>query len=65
MRITGTDLAKMSSEELEELFKNMTIPTSEQKEKAWKKMDTGIYDNDGTIIGDKCADEDAYESEDD
>ena len=35
--------------------------TQEQKEQAWKRMDTGIYDSHGNLIGDKCAKEDAYE----
>ena len=47
-------------EDLDKLFQQMKHPTQEQKESAWKKMDTGIYDGQGNIIGDRCSEEDAY-----
>lgn len=51
--ISGTQLSKMSASELELLFKQMKTPTQAQKEVAWKKMDTGVYDEEGNLIGDK------------
>lgn len=50
---SGTQLSKMSASELELLFKQMKTPTQAQKETAWKKMDTGVYDEEGNLIGDK------------
>lgn len=58
--LSGEILSNMSLSELEELFNNMKTPTQEQKEKAWKKMDTGIYDDNGNLIGDRCLEEDSY-----
>ena len=58
--LSGEILSNMSLSELEELFNNMKTPTQEQKEKAWKKMDTGIYDDSGNLIGDRCLEEDSY-----
>lgn len=46
--------------DIEILFNQMRSPTQEQKESAWKKMDTGIYDEEGNIIGDRCSKEDEY-----
>ena len=60
MGITGSTLSQMSLSEIEQLFTTMKLPTIEQKAIAWKKTDTGIYDNEGNLIGDKCFDEDAY-----
>ena len=34
---------------------------AEDKNKALKRMDTGIYDKDGKLIGDKFEEEDKYE----
>ena len=62
-RINSTELSKMKLSELDELIENTDIPTLEQKRAAWKRMDTGIYDEHGNLIGDRCADEDAYASE--
>lgn len=59
--LTGTLLSEMSLEEIEALYKSMQTPTPEQKEIAWKKMDTGIYDKKGNLIGDECLEEDLYE----
>ena len=60
MNVTGELLSKMSMEDLDKLFQQMKHPTQEQKESAWKKIDTGIYDGQGNIIGDRCSEEDAY-----
>ena len=58
--MNGKLLASMSIEELENLYKNMSRPTKEQKAAALKKMDTGIYDSQGNLIGDKYWEEDVY-----
>ena len=60
--ITGEQLSKMSLSEIEELYRQLPVPTSEQKQLALKRMDTGIYDEAGNLIGDKCLNEDAYEA---
>lgn len=60
MNMTGETLSKMSMKDIEILFNQMRSPTQEQKESAWKKMDTGIYDEEGNIIGDRCSKEDEY-----
>lgn len=38
--------------------------TDEDIERALPSMDTGIYDEQGDLIGDKCEEDDAYEWED-
>lgn len=38
--------------------------TDEEIESALVNMDTGIYDEQGNLIGDKCEKDDAYEWED-
>lgn len=58
--ITGESLARLSIDEMEKLYKNMRFITQEQKELAWKKMDTGIYDELGNLIGDRFLEEDEY-----
>lgn len=58
--ISGNQLSKMTASELELLFKQMKTPTQAQKEVAWKKMDTGVYDAHGNLIGDTALEEDAY-----
>lgn len=60
--ITGEQLSKMSLSEIEELYRQLPVPTSEQKQLALKRMDTGIYDADGNLIGDRCLNEDMYEA---
>ena len=62
--ITGEQLSKMSLSEIEELYRQLPVPTSEQKQLALKRMDTGIYDEAGNLIGDKCWEEDIYEEYD-
>lgn len=59
--ITGEQLSKMSSAEIEELYRQLVPPTDKEKELALKRIDTGIYDEAGNLIGDKCWEEDAYE----
>ena len=54
-------LSKMSFSEIEQLYNQTPKPTPEQKQRAWKMMDTGIYDIQGNLIGDKCLDEDDYQ----
>ena len=60
--ITGEQLSKMSLSQIEELYRQLPVPTSEQKQLALKRMDTGIYDEAGNLIGDKCLNEDMYEA---
>jgi hypothetical protein len=60
MQITGELLSGLTLQESEALLNSMKKPSYEQKIKAWQKMDTGIYDSDGKLIGDKCEEEDAY-----
>lgn len=59
--LSAEALSKMSFSEIEQLYNQMQIPTQEQKQRAWKVMDTGIYDAQGNLIGDKCLEEDSYE----
>lgn len=59
--VSGEALAKMSLEEVSSLYSVIKRPTQEQKERAWKKMDTGIYDSNGNLIGDMFEEEDKYE----
>lgn len=61
MDYTANQLSTMSLEELEKLYKSMKEPTQAQKKLAWKKMDIGIYDKDGNLIGDKQMLEDGYD----
>lgn len=60
MTITAAELNKLSIEQLEILYRKIQPPTKEQKKSAWKAMDTGIYDENGNLIGDACTDEDSY-----
>lgn len=60
--ITREQLSKMSLSEIEELYRQLPVPTSEQKQLALKRMDTDIYDADGNLIGDRCLNEDMYEA---
>lgn len=61
MSISASDLKGMSFEEMEKLYAEMKKPTKEQKKAAWKLMDTGIYNTEGELIGDRLEEEDAYE----
>ena len=58
--IDGTTLANMDIEELTRLYNQMPEYTLEQKKRAWAKMDTGIYNEKGELIGYKCDEEDVY-----
>jgi hypothetical protein len=60
MQITGELLNGLTLQESEALLNSMKKPSYEQKCKAWQKMDTGIYDGNGKLIGDRCEEEDAY-----
>lgn len=61
MDYTADQLSAMTLEELEELYKSMKKPTRAQKELAWKRMDIGIYDEKGNLIGDTQMYEDGYD----
>lgn len=61
MAYTAEQLSSMSEEELEQVYKSIIKPTQEQKEVAWKKMDIGIYDSVGNLVGDKQMYEDGYD----
>ena len=64
------ELKKLSPEDLLSLSESDKLYVSDRfkksmTEKAWfdaaKKLDTGIYDADGNLIGDKYEEEDDYE----
>ena len=57
---TAEQLSKMSLQELEEIYNKIEHPSYEQKERALKQLDTGIYDSEGNLIGDKYWLEDEY-----
>lgn len=58
---TAQQLSALTTEELGEIYKSIEEPTQEQKERAWKRMDIGIYDEAGNLIGDKQMHEDGYD----
>lgn len=60
MNATVSQLQSMSCEELSKYIRNMPSISMEQKRSAWKHMDTGIYDKNGNLVGDKCEKEDRY-----
>lgn len=53
MNASVSALQKMSVSELENFIGSMPELTIDQKRKAWDRMDTGIYDTAGNLIGDK------------
>lgn len=60
--ISPVDLVKLSSEDAGYVTaKIMESMTEEEIFQRAKKLDTGIYDEQGNLIGDKCMDEDDYE----
>ena len=60
--LANIDVRHLSLYELDEYNKVVDSKFSEDdKEEAWRQMNTLIYDKDGNIIGDKYAEEDAYE----
>ena len=59
--VSGKDLASMSIEELTRLCKELPEITEKQKRNAWRKMDTGVYNEQGDLIGETFEDEDTYE----
>lgn len=46
-----------SKEELRELAKYIPTLTEQQREEGHKRLDDGIYDEDGTLIGEKSPDD--------
>lgn len=61
MKYSEIQLSSMSLAELEAVYKAIDRPTQEQKEAAWKKMDIGIYNEQGNLIGDIQMSEDGYD----
>lgn len=61
MKYSAIELAGMSVEDLEAVYHTMNRPTQEQKKAAWKKMDIGIYNERGDLIGDTQMNEDGYD----
>lgn len=61
MKYSAVQLSSMTLAELEAVYKTIDRPTQEQKEAAWKKMDIGIYNEDGQLIGDTQMSEDGYD----
>lgn len=59
--VSGKDLASMTIEELTRLCKELPELTETQKRNAWSKMDTGVYNEQGDLIGETFEDDDAYE----
>lgn len=53
MIYTASQLSSMSDKELAKIYEELPVLTQEQKEVAWKRMDIGIYDENGNLIGDK------------
>lgn len=60
MKLTSEKLNSMSIEQIKQLYKNMMIPSIKEKIIAWELMDTGIYDDNGNLIGDSCEEKDRY-----
>ena len=58
MKLTSEQLKNMSIEQIRQLYENMRIPTIEEKMIAWEHIDTGIYDDNGNLIGDRCEEKD-------
>lgn len=54
-------LKSLTAEEIRELTSRIPKIPREVRMARWKEMDTGIYDENGKLIGDKCWEEDAYE----
>lgn len=58
---TAQQFSKMTLEEIMKINESLGKPTQQQKERAWKRMDIGIYDSDGMLIGDRQMHEDGYD----
>lgn len=59
--IDNNTLRSLTAEELRELTSRIPEIPRDIKMARLKEMDTGIYDEHGKLIGDKCWEEDAYE----
>lgn len=59
--IDSDTLRSLSAEEIRELTSRIPKIPRDVRMARWKEMDTGIYDEHGNLIGDKCWEEDAYE----
>ena len=60
--ISPVDLVKLSSEDAGYVAARIRESmTDDELFQRAKKLDTGIYDEQGNLIGDKCMDEDDYE----
>lgn len=56
------DLVKLSSEDAGYVANKILESMSDEEiQQRSKKLDTGIYDEQGSLIGDKCMEEDEYE----
>ncbi|WP_296460907.1 hypothetical protein [uncultured Acetatifactor sp.] len=58
---TAQQLSEMTLEEIIKINESLVKPTQQQKEQAWKRMDIGIYNSDGILIGDRQMHEDGYD----
>lgn len=60
--LTVDDIIKMTDEEKQYINNKVRSSfTDEEWMAAIKRLDTGIYDEQGNLIGDKCMEEDDYE----
>lgn len=60
--LTVNDIIKMTDEEKQYINSKVRSSfTDEEWMAAIKRLDTGIYDEQGNLIGDKCMEEDDYE----
>ena len=58
---TAQQLSEMTLEEIIKINESLVKPTQQQKVQAWKRMDIGIYNSDGILIGDRQMHEDGYD----
>lgn len=59
--ITASDLDKMSESEILSYYNSMKKLSGEARLKALERMDIGIYDDNGNLIGEKVTDDDYEE----
>lgn len=60
--ISPIDLVKLSSEDAGYVANKILESMSDEEiQQRSKMLDTGIYDEQGNLIGDKCMEEDDYE----
>ena len=56
------ELSKLPDDDIDYVINRLkSSMTEEERWEAIGKLDTGIYDSDGNLIGDKCKEEDDYE----